>query len=275
VIQASGIGAALGGRGVLHDVSTAVRPGEVLALAGPNGAGKTTLMRVLSGDLAARGGSVEIEGRRIDAWPARDLALVRAVLPQRSELEFPFPVWDVVALGRTPHRRPGSAGRDADVIRWALRLTETEGLAHRAYTALSIGERQRVQLARVLAQLDPEGRDARPRYLFLDEPTNNLDPSHQHRLLRLARRIAARGVGVLAVLHDLNLVAQYADRVALMRDGRVISQGPLATALTAEHIRASFSISAMVIPHPCMSCPLVVTHAGLEPAAAELQPVLT
>ena len=245
---------------LLDALSLHVAPGEVLAVVGPNGAGKTTALRVMAGETVPASGQATLDGRPLAATPPDRLARRRAVLPQESALAFGFTALDVVLLGRTPHRTTrrddlAAAGR-------AMAEAGVDHLADRRYPTLSGGERQRVHLARVLAQLDAgesagDGAAA-GRYLLLDEPTSALDLGHQHAVLKTARRQAAAGTGVLAVLHDLNLAAQYADRIAVLAAGRLVAVGRPHAVLTPTVVRCAFGITVMVTAHPCAACPLVV-----------------
>ncbi|HEX9952603.1 MAG TPA: heme ABC transporter ATP-binding protein [Rubricoccaceae bacterium] len=244
---------------LLDALSLHVAPGEVVAVVGPNGAGKTTALRVLAGETVPANGRVLLDGRPLAETPAAALALRRAVLPQESALAFGFTALDVVLLGRTPHR--STRRDDLAAAGSAMAQAGVDGLADRRYPTLSGGERQRVHLARALAQLDGTASgDGAPagRYLLLDEPTSALDLGHQHAVLKTARRQAAEGVGVLAVLHDLNLAAQYADRIAVLAAGRLVAVGPPHAVLTPTIVRCAFGITVMVTAHPCAACPLVV-----------------
>jgi iron complex transport system ATP-binding protein len=242
---------------LLAGVSLDVLPGEVVAVVGPNGAGKSTLVRVLCGDLAPTAGEVLLEERRLATWRLRERAKVIAVLPQDASLTFPFTALEVVLMGRTPHLKGREQRHDYDVTYAALQEVEVLTLAHRFYPTLSGGERQRVQLARVLAQIwdvPPTGQ----RYLLLDEPTTSLDLAHQHSILTTAQRFARQGTGVLTIVHDLNLAAQYADRIVVLHAGQQLATGPPHEVLTPEMIQIAFAMSAWVLPHPALSCPLVV-----------------
>ncbi|OAB60989.1 hypothetical protein AY599_17980 [Leptolyngbya valderiana BDU 20041] len=244
-------------RSILDGVSLAVEAGELLVVIGPNGAGKSTLLHLLSGALAPAGGKVAFDGRPLGAWPRAALARRRAVLAQSSELSFPFRAVEVVLMGRSAHAGASSQAQDREVARQALEAVDAQHLAERVYPTLSGGERQRVQLARVLAQIWPQGGE--PRLLVLDEPTNNLDLLHQHQLLRFARRLADRGVGVLAVLHDPNLAALYADRLAVLAEGHILSEGPVAQVLTEETVGRAFGLEVAVRPHPLSGTPQLFT----------------
>ncbi|WP_353254402.1 heme ABC transporter ATP-binding protein [Salinisphaera sp. PC39] len=258
-LAADMVHAARGGRPVLRAASLAVAPGELVAVIGPNGAGKSTLLDILTGSRRPDRGTVTLDGRPLADWPRPALARRRAVLPQASTLDFPFPVLDVVLLGRSPHAGGGDRARDLRVAAAALRATGLQGLAHRRYTTLSGGERQRAQLARALAQIWPADDDPSPAYLLLDEPTNNLDLAHQHELLAAARELTGRGVGVLAILHDPNLAAQYADRLAILAGGTVAASGPPAAILDAGTLAETFGVEAEILTHPRTGRPVVLS----------------
>lgn len=257
MLRADDIGVTLGSAEVLRGPSLAVAPGEVVAVLGPNGAGKSTLLAVLAGTLRPQRGAATLDGRNLRDWPPRALALRRAVLPQHSELAFGFSVLEVVLLGRAPHAGASSRDKDLAVAEACLAEAEVAHLAGRAYTTLSGGERQRVQLARVLAQTGfadaADGGEGR--YLLLDEPTASLDLAHQHATLRTARRAAMRGLGVLAILHDLNLAALYADRLAVLSGGRLAAEGAPEAVLTEGLVREVFDLPVHIARHPTRGCP--------------------
>jgi len=248
----------LGSRTVLDAVSVQVRPGELVALVGPNGAGKSTALTVLAGDLRPERGAAVLDGRPVADWPLAGLALRRAVLTQGSGLLFDFTVAEVVALGRAPHAARATAARDDAVVGAALAAMQLVDFADRRYTALSGGERARVQFARALAQVwDGEGT----RYLLLDEPTAALDLAHQQQALALAKAWAAAGFGVLAVLHDLTLAAQHANRLVLLSAGRVLAEGSPDAVLTAEQLAQAYGVDALIYPHPEQGYPVVLPRA--------------
>jgi iron complex transport system ATP-binding protein len=260
MIRASQITVRRGGRMLLSEVGLEIRPGEVLVLLGPNGAGKSTLLRVLSGEWAPPIGEVTLRGRTLADWNRRELARVRALLPQESRLSFALPALEVALLGRYPHNGGRHGGCDLVIAKSALELTGTGHLAGRSYPTLSGGERARVQLARCLCQIwdAPEGR-----CLLLDEPTANLDPAHQHAALAIARRFASEtGAAVAVVLHDLNLAAQYADRIAILERGRLAACGPPWEVLTASRLAGVFGIEVQVLRRPEGERPLIATAAA-------------
>ncbi|WP_438294150.1 heme ABC transporter ATP-binding protein [Streptomyces sp. HUAS TT7] len=249
-LEPSELRVVLGGRPVLDGVGLQVHAGEVVALVGPNGAGKSTLLAALAGDVPAASGAVRIDGRPLADWPAPELALRRAVLPQQASLSFPFAAEEVVRMGRAPWAGTVREDEDEAVVAEAMAATEVTGFAGRPFDALSGGERARVALARVLAQRAP--------VLLLDEPTAALDLRHQELVLRICRERARAGDAVVVVLHDLGLAAAYADRVAVLHEGRIAAEGPPREVLGAELIGRVYRQPVEVLAHPRTGTPLVV-----------------
>ena len=236
-----------GGRDILSKVSLVAQPGEVLALVGPNGAGKSTLLSVLAGDLEPDEGTALIDDRAISTIPTRSLALLRGMLPQRVTIEFAFTAREIVEMGRAPH--PQSSD-DSKIVDEAMTTTDTTAFARRVFRSLSGGEQTRVALARILAQQTP--------VLLLDEPTAALDLRHQEGVMVIARQMAKRGHTVVAVLHDLNLAASYADRIAVLCDGRLRAVGTAGEVLTADLIETTYGTPVHIGVHPTRGCPLVI-----------------
>jgi len=208
------------GTTLLEDVSLNVKSGELLAVLGPNGAGKSTLLGAIAGDFPITGGSVSINGRELSTLAPRDLARVRAVLPQQIAISFPFTVREIVTMGRSPWLNE----QDDERITAAMQRMEVMALAGRTYQTLSVGEQARVSMARVLAQDTP--------LLFLDEPTAVLDIGQQERFLAIARSLVDEGRGVIAVLHDLNVAMRFATEVVVLHQGRCVASGEPRTVLT-------------------------------------------
>lgn len=263
-LQARDITVTIGGRNLVDGVSFDLAPGQIVAVVGRNGAGKSTLLKALTGDMPPTRGEVIVNNTPLTAWNRHELAKIRAVLPQSSPLNFGFTVLEVALMGRIPHLRGGETPEDYAIAHEALAAARVNHLADRIYTTLSGGERQRVQLARVLAQIWA-GKMETPRYLLLDEPTSSLDLAHQHTTLEIAATFARQGVGILAILHDLNLAAQYADTIVMMHDGRRIAAGSPNDVLTPPLILEAFGIPVMVSPHPCYNCPLVIATPTAQP----------
>jgi len=250
MIEATDIHVTLGSRRVLNRLAFQAHPGQLTAIVGPNGSGKTTLIRTLTGEIGFAG-ELRINGIDPSGLKPWDLARMRGVLAQSTQLSFPFTVFEVVRLGAEAGGHVGQAA--TAMTRAALIRVDLEGYEGRPYQELSGGEQQRVQLARVLCQVwqadGPEG----PRWLFLDEPVSALDIGHQLQVMRLARDYARQGGGVVAVMHDLNLTAMFADRIVLMEAGEVAAAGPVAQVLRPDILSRVYG------------CRLSVMSAATEP----------
>jgi iron complex transport system ATP-binding protein len=229
------------GRCVLQGINLHAHPGRVLALIGPNGAGKSSLLGALAGWIAPSLGDVSLDGTSLSVWPAMSLARRRAMLSQNVQLGFAFRVEEVVMLGRSPGARRATHAQDATIVEQALRLAQVAHLRGRNYLELSGGEQQRVQLARVLAQVWEQHEG--PAWLLLDEPEAGLDIAHQHDMLKQMRTLSRRGYGVIVVLHDLNLAARYADEVALLTQGRLVRVGAPDYALDAQALSKVYGVA--------------------------------
>ena len=229
-----------GGRVRLDQADLEVQPGQLCVMIGPNGSGKSSLLQVLSGEIRPSAGKASLDGIGLEYWKVAELARHRAVMPQSPGLDFPFRVKDVVELGRSPFRADRSL--DARLVQEAMGLFDIEHLAERMYTNLSGGERQRVHLARVWAQISQPGVE-HARYQLLDEPTSALDLRHQQALLsQLREHVRHSQLGVLAALHDLNSAAQYADRLVLLDQGKVVAAGSPEQVLTSGMIEKIYKV---------------------------------
>jgi len=214
-----------GSKTLLAGVTARLLPGRVCAILGPNGAGKSTLLSLLSGQRRPTHGQVTLDDESVARHSAAALALRRAVMPQESSVAFDFNAEEIVTLGRLPHQLAPEAN-EAQIVADAMALTDVTVLAPRIINTLSGGEKARVHLARALAQVWRPLPDGAGRWLLLDEPTAALDVAHQHSTMALVRRWAAQGVGVVAVLHDLNLALRYADEAIVLCNGRLVAHGP-------------------------------------------------
>ncbi|EWY38013.1 hemin ABC transporter ATP-binding protein [Skermanella stibiiresistens SB22] len=260
MIRASNVSLRRGGKALVDGVSLDLTPGTLTAVLGPNGAGKSSLVRLLSGEVAPDGGSVTLDGRPLAEWDPGDLARRRAVLSQAVTLSFPLRVGEVAMLGRAPHRSRRTHAENVRIVERALVAADAIHLAGRSYPSLSGGEQQRVQFARVLAQLD-DPAETSARHLILDEPTASLDIRHQAQLLGLAHGLTRRGWAVLAVLHDPNLAAVHADTIVLMRGGRVLETGTPWSVMTPEALSATFDHPVLVSRRTDLDRPLIVPAA--------------
>lgn len=268
--SATAVSYRVNGQTLLADASLRIEPGRIHVLLGPNGAGKSTLLKLLAGDLEPSAGQIELNGRALRDWTPRERARQRAVLPQSETLRFGFTAEQVVELGRLPcpRHRPQ---RELEISREALSAAGVAHLAARKYPTLSGGERARVQLARVMAQIW-EPVELGGRYLLLDEPTANLDLAHQHECLNLARSFAASGAGVLAILHDPNLALRYADHATLLKNGKVLASGPAQEAITAANLTTLYDVPVQLLWPQDETVPMVVVRPRATPAARPSRP---
>lgn len=250
-----------GERRVLDGLSLDIRAGEVLALVGPNGAGKSTLINVITADVDIVRGSVELDGLPSHAWNNTELAMRRAVLLQQVDIAFPFTVEEVVDMGRAPWRGTTERERDELITAGAMRRTDTARFADRHYPSLSGGERARAALARVLAQTAS--------VMLLDEPTAAMDIKHQELVLELVRDYASTGCAVVIIVHNLDLAAAYADRIALLSQGRIVADGKPAEVLTSELIGRVYEHPVHVLTDPRTGAPIVVPERRAQARAQQ------
>jgi iron complex transport system ATP-binding protein len=237
---------------VLKGVSLVVSAGEIVALLGPNGAGKSTLLNLAHGTLRPQRGEVLFEGQAVAARARREVARRMALVAQSSEVRFPLTALEYVLTGRFAHVKAlgFDAPQDVAIALTALREVDAAQFAERRFNELSSGERQRVVLARALAQ--------QPRLLLLDEPTANADLAHQLSLLGFVRRLTReRQMGALLVTHEINLAAEFADRVALLHNGALLACGAPREVLTAELLSRLLGLSLLVDTHPHSGNPRV------------------
>ncbi|MCJ2130788.1 heme ABC transporter ATP-binding protein [Methylobacterium sp. E-045] len=243
LLTASGLGFTTAGRSLVEGVSLDVAPGSLQVIIGPNGAGKSTLLRLLCGELAPTAGTLAYGGTPVTQIPPWRLAALRAVLPQTTRLAFPFSVSDVARIGLDGIGR-GLTRRDREaILADALGRADILPLAGRAYQSLSGGEQARVQFARVLCQLAAGRTIAAGQVLFLDEPTASLDLRHQSAILEAVDGLRGRGVGVVAILHDLNLAAAYADTLLVLAGGRLVARGAPSAILRDDLIADIFQVN--------------------------------
>jgi iron complex transport system ATP-binding protein len=254
VLEAREIDVKYGPREAVTDVSLRVKPHEITAVVGPNGAGKSTFMRALNGALVPARGEVLLDQKPLRSFARRVVSRRIAVVAQEADLRFPVTVMEFVLGGRYAWSSTGMWGwetpHDIEAARVALRETELEEFASRLMNQLSGGERQRAVLARALA--------TEAGILLLDEPTANLDLAHQAAVLRLVRaRCDRRGTASVVVTHDLNLAAEFADHVLLLKGGRALAYGPPREVLTPELLEKVFEIRVLVDAHPLTGAPRI------------------
>lgn len=244
IVDVSDVSVQLGSVQALDAVSVEVQRGEFMGVIGPNGAGKTTMLRTISGVLDPSHGSVVVDGHDVTDLPSKASSRLVAVVPQQTSLQFEFDVREVVEMGRTPYRRRVQldAAEDGHIVDRAMEQTQVAGFEARDIGEVSGGERQRVLLARALAQDTP--------VMLLDEPTASLDINHQIRTLEIVKSLVGEGKTVMAPIHDLNLAAHYCDRLLLLSEGRRTALGPPDEVLTEDHLESAFGTDAVVTNNP-------------------------
>lgn len=245
MIAAINITVRFGSREILRDVSLRAKPGTIIALVGPNGAGKTTLLRACNGTVPLVAGKIELDGTALDDLSRREIAKNIAVVAQENETKFPVTVFEFVLAGRFARGAAFGWETSADIeaAERALALCDLAEFGDRVMNELSGGERQRVVLARALA--------AETRILLLDEPTANLDLSHQGLMLKLVRdRCTESGAAAIVITHDLNLASEFADAVVMLKNGRVVADGPPAAVLTTDNVREVYDVDVLLDKNP-------------------------
>ena len=245
MVRAENLTVIYGNTKIIDRLNFTANAGEITAIVGPNGSGKTTLLRALTAEVSFQG-TVHLNDMDISKTPAWRLATERAVLSQATSLSFPFQALEIVQLGIQSGKQTG-----IQIAQTALDKVGLAGYATRFYQELSGGEQQRVQLARVLCQVWQPVENGKPKWLFLDEPVSSLDIGHQLMVMQIAQDFAQAGGGVIAVMHDLNLSAMFANTVVLMNNGRIVGHGTAAEVLTDQEVSQAYKcdIHTCVPPH--------------------------
>ncbi len=243
-IDAQALSFSVDAKHLLNRVDLRAERGQFVGVIGPNGAGKSTLLRAISNVLGYQDGSVSLHGADLKSLPARKVAELLALVPQIAPFTQGFTAFELVLMGRYPHLGRFQVEGEADdrIAADAMRLTETDSFTNRTLDTLSGGERQRVFLARAVAQ--------QPQVLLLDEPTANLDILHQLKILGLVRRLVDDGLTAVAAIHDLNLAARFCDRLVLLSNGQVVTDGTPEEVLTAETLESAFGVRAELYRDP-------------------------
>jgi iron complex transport system ATP-binding protein len=232
----------VGKKQILRGITAIFSGKKFHVIVGPNGSGKSTFLKIFSGAIKPSEGNVYYDEKNIAGIEKTSLARMRAVMSQQPELSFPLLVEDIVMMGRYPYFSFKPSQQDEKICREAMEKMELQELASRDYLTLSGGEKQRVQFARVLAQIGETGHG--PKYLFLDEAISHLDLKHQHQLLRLAKNLCSNDVTVIAILHDLNLAINYADRIMMLKEGSIAYDVSSTEQLTGSMISEVFDVRA-------------------------------
>ena len=244
-----------GAEPVLHNLNIELHQGEVLGVLGPNGSGKSTLIRTLTGVLPLISGEIYLSDRKVSELSRQEQAQQVAVVPQASPVLFSFSVRETVEMGRYPYIGSlNSMGeKDNDIVTLAMRKVNIYHLRDRSIDQLSGGEWQRVMLARALAQ--------NSKVLLLDEPTAHLDLSHQLQIFKIVKKLCSNeGTGVLCVLQDLNLAAEFCERIILMEEGRILLEGKPHEVITIENLRKIYGVAVKIKQNPYSNRPMVIFH---------------
>jgi len=254
MIAVKDISYSVGRKQILNKVSFNIASGEMLAVIGANGAGKSTLLKLLCREVVSTSGGISFNEKDIALYSIKELAMIRSVLTQHNTVSVMFSVKELVLMGRYPHFENTPSANDIEVMHKAMEETGITHLAERDYNTLSGGEQQRVQLARVIAQI----YDQPNAFLFLDEPTNGLDLLYQQQILQLARNMANRGYTVISILHDINFASRYADKILILKNGETVAFGEPLQVINCDNIHNAFNIHVKLMDCEGFKCPLVI-----------------
>ncbi len=253
VLEISDLKTGYRGRFFLDRVNLPVKRGIFLGVLGPNGSGKSTLLKAISGTLPIMGGSIKLFGRPLDSYTGKERATLVAVLPQDTTIQFPFTCGDIVWMGRYPHKKRFSpvTPEDVEIVEWAMRIIGVKNLEHRLITDVSGGERQRVLLARVLAQKTP--------LILLDEPVSAMDIRWTLETLRFLSTLCHRdNVTVVAVMHDINMAAMFCDEIVFLKNGKMIAYGSTEEVVSAEILKEVYETDVVVFKPDWLCRPQVI-----------------
>ncbi|CAA7193615.1 heme ABC transporter ATP-binding protein [Chryseobacterium potabilaquae] len=239
---------------ILNGIDVALEYGEFLAIVGPNGAGKSSLLSVLANEIKSKQ-HIIFKNKNIKDWEVKELSKHKAKFSQHNSNDIPLEVKDVVMMGRYPYFDTQPKQEDHDAMNSMMDETDVFHLKDREYNTLSGGEKQRVHLSRVMAQLQNE---IAHKLVFLDEPLNNLDIKHQYKALEIIKNFTKKANSAIVVLHDLNLAAQFADKVLLMKSGKVSAYGKPDEVFTAENISKAYNFPCTICQHPIHNNPMII-----------------
>lgn len=256
MLKAENISFKIGNKFLLKETSVEFQAGKFHVIMGANGAGKSTLLKLLASEKKPSSGTILLNKRNLAAYSKIALATKRAVLSQHYHLSFPITVEEIVLMGRYPYFANHPTANDRAICKQVMQIMDVQHLAERDYTTLSGGEAQKVQMSRVLAQVNDEKGEEK--LLFLDEPVSHLDIKYQYQLLRIAKKKCEAGLTVIAVLHDINLAINFADRIIFMKEGEIINELADASAITSQIIKQTFGVDCTVLQHQDSAKPVVV-----------------
>ena len=254
----------ISGKVILSDINFSASEKEFIVIIGPNGAGKSTLLKLISNELKPTKGNINWHNIKIADYPKNDIAKQRAVLTQNIHVSTDFKGKEIVLMGRYPYFKEQASKNDWNIIEAISKQTGVIDLLNRNYNSLSGGEKQRIQLTRVLIQISSNeilglknNISEVSKLLLLDEPLNNLDIKHQLSCLNLSKEFSSRGNTVIAVLHDLNFASTVADKILLLNNGRIVAFGTPNEVLTTKNIQECYEVKSKIEKHPLFDCPFV------------------
>lgn len=247
----------IGKQVILDDISVQFHPGLCHLIVGPNGSGKSTFIKILSAEVESYHGKILYAGQDVKNSTKQNLSQYRAVLSQHTELSFPMRVEEVVMLGRNPHFEISPSKKDNQIVQDALDLLSLQNLAGRNYQTLSGGEKQRVQFARVLTQIWETPQEGF-RYLFLDEPLNNLDVYYQQQFLSIAQSFINDATILIGVVHDMNIAIRYAQQLYCFLNGKIVAQGLPETIVEPALLKQVFNLDTSIVNHPQTGKPIII-----------------
>jgi len=257
MLRAVDINFSIGKKQILKNISVDFVPGEFAMILGPNGSGKSSFLKIFSGETSKFNGDILYDNKRIGTIPKEALAKYRAVMSQQPELSFPLTVEEVILMGRYPHFNFSPAKKDIDICEEVMTRMNLRSFKARNYITLSGGEKQRVQYARVLAQIWEKPATG-CRYLFLDEPLNNLDISYQQEFLQVAKQFKTENTVLVAVMHDINLAIQHADKLVFFKDGELVTAGKPKEIVNETLVAEVFNVKSTIITNPVTNQPLLI-----------------
>lgn len=257
MLKAENIHYRIGDKQILNGISAQFNPGQFNMILGPNGSGKSTFLKVFSSEIQKYDGNIFYDDKKIALYKKEELATYRAVMSQQPELSFPLMVEEVVMMGRYPHFTFNPNKKDTSICNQVMERMNLTSFKERNYLTLSGGEKQRVQYARVLAQVWEKPAKG-CRYLFLDEPLNSLDINYQHEFLQIAKEFTNNDTVLVAVMHDINLAIQYSDNLFFLKQGQLMAHGKPNEVLSAALIKDVFNVNATLINNPLSNNPLVI-----------------
>ena len=240
---------------ILDDISLHVESGDMVSIIGPNGSGKTTMLKAISNEISITDGEINFINKNISDWDLNDFANKKAVLSQSNNLVFPFSVIDIVKMGRFPLKNKGNQIEENNLCKKILNIFDLDDYVNQNYITLSGGEKQRVQLARVIAQIWSD--DYSKKILILDEPTSYLDIKHQHSLFQFLKELNKKGLTIIMVLHDLNHALLNSNKIAVLKDSKLISFGETKNIITEKLIKKVFEIDLKLINYRGSDTPII------------------